>query len=298
MQSLWMLFAAFFFAVMGVCVKFASAVYSTSELIAYRGLISAAIIVPLVLVQGGTLRTALPWHHLWRGVVGVISLWLWFYAFNALPLAMVMTLNYTAPIWIAAILMAVGWWRGTRNGEWALTAAIVVSFTGVVMLLQPAVHSDQWRSALMALASGFISALAYLQVRKLGHMGEPEYRIVFYFSLTTIAAGLLSGLTGPALFGANPLVWHAHTSSGLMLLLAMGVSATVAQIAMTRAYRLGKTMVTANLQYTGIIFGSLAGILLWDDKLGWLGWSGIAVIMASGIAATFLGTQTPKGIEA
>lgn len=294
MQSLWMLFAAFFFAIMGVCVKFATAMYSTSEIIAYRGMISAAVILPLVVLQGGTLKTTLPWQHLWRGVVGATSLWLWFYAFNTLPLAMVMTLNYTAPIWIAAILMAIGWWRGTRNGEWALTAAIAVSFGGVVMLLQPAVHSEQWRSALMALGSGFISALAYLQVRKLGHMGEPEYRVVFYFSLTTIVAGLVSGLAGPAVFGASPLVWHAHTHDGLLLLLAIGVSATVAQVAMTRAYRLGKTMVTANLQYTGIIFASISGIVLWDDQLGWLGWSGIAVIIASGVAATFLGTQTQR----
>ncbi len=294
MQSLWMLFAAFFFAIMGVCVKLASAMYSTSEIIAYRGLISALFIITLVRLQGGSLKTTLPWQHMWRGAVGVTSLWLWFYAFSSLPLAMVVTLNNTAPIWIAAILMTVGWWRGTQHAEWRLAGAILISFGGVVMLLQPAVHSDQWRSALMALASGFLSALAYLQVRKLGHMGEPESRVVFYFSISSIVAGLLTGLLGPALFGSTPMALHKHTAGGLGLLLGIGATATIAQIAMTRAYRLGKTMVTANLQYTGIIFASISGIVLWDDQLGWLGWSGIAVIIASGIAATFFGTQTQR----
>ncbi|HCN90097.1 MAG TPA: EamA family transporter, partial [Oxalobacteraceae bacterium] len=65
--------------------------------------------------------------------------------------------------------------------------------------------------------------------------------------------------------------------TGLALLLAIGLSATAAQMAMTRAYRLGKTLVTANLQYTGIVFSSGWGILIWGDSLSWIGWLGIVV---------------------
>ena len=46
----------------------------------------------------------------------------------------------------------------------------------------------------VALISGFLSALAYLQVRKLGQLGEPEYRVVFYFSLGGSVAGLVLAL--------------------------------------------------------------------------------------------------------
>jgi S-adenosylmethionine uptake transporter len=60
---------------------------------------------------------------------------------------------------------------------------------------------------------------------------------------------------------------------------------------MTRAYRLGNTLVTANLQYTGIVFSSLWGILIWSDVLGWYGWLGITMILASGIAATWFNTR-------
>jgi S-adenosylmethionine uptake transporter len=75
------------------------------------------------------------------------------------------------------------------------------------------------------------------------------------------------------------------------LLLGMGVSATIAQMAMTRAYRLGNTLVTANLQYAGIIFSSFWGILLWDDVIGPLGWMGIAVIVVSGLAASYYNSR-------
>lgn len=292
MQSLWMLFASFMFAIMGVCVKLASDLYSTAEIVMYRGVTGVLFLAALIRLQGGTFKTPLPWHHVWRGVVGVTALWLWFYAIGKLPLATATTLNYMAPIWIAAILFAAGLWRGQKKFEWGVTAAILTSFIGVTMLLQPAFHADQWFSGLMGLCSGVLSAFAYLQVKKLGQMGEPEYRVVFYFSVTGIVAGLLGALAGPGFMGNDEVVWHAHSGIGIALLLGVGMTATVAQMAMTRAYRLGNTLVTANLQYTGIIFSSFWGILLWDDVLSWLGWLGIALILVSGLAATYYNTRS------
>jgi S-adenosylmethionine uptake transporter len=66
----------------------------------------------------------------------------------------------------------------------------------------------------------------------------------------------------------------------------------MAQIAMTRAYRVGKVLVVANLQYMGIVFSSVWGVALWGDRFDWHVWLGIAVILASGIAATFYNTRS------
>jgi S-adenosylmethionine uptake transporter len=291
MQSLWMLFASFVFSIMGVCVKLASDMYSTSEMVMYRGVVGMTFLFILTRLRGGSLRTTLPWHHLWRGVVGVTSLWLWFYSISKLPLATAVTLNYMAPIWIAAILFAASWAHGRKKFEWGLGTAIAMSFIGVTMLLQPSIHAEQWFGGLVGLASGMLSALAYLQVKKLGQMGEPEYRVVFYFSLTSLVAGLLGTIAGPGITGNHAVNWHSHTGTGFALLMAIGVTATVAQMAMTRAYRLGKTLVTANLQYAGIVFSSVWGILIWGDVLNWLGWLGIGVILASGIAATYYNSR-------
>jgi S-adenosylmethionine uptake transporter len=291
MPSLWMLFASFMFAIMGVCVKLASATYSTSEIVMYRGLVGAVFLTGLVRLQGGTFKTPLPWHHLWRGAVGVSSVWLWFYALGRLPLAAATTLNYMAPVWLAAILFAGGLLNGNKKFEWGLTSAIGFSFIGVTMLLQPSIQAELWFSALMGLGSGILSALAYLSVKKLGQMGEPEYRVVFYFSLAGVVAGFLGAIAGPGFLGNDGIAWHEHSAAGIALLLGMGVSATIAQMAMTRAYRLGNTLVTANLQYAGIIFSSFWGILLWDDVIGPLGWMGIAVIVVSGLAASYYNSR-------
>jgi S-adenosylmethionine uptake transporter len=257
----------------------------------YRGIIGVVFLFILIRLQGGTLRTPFPWHHLWRGAVGVMSLWLWFYAIGKLPLAAATTLNYMAPIWIAAMLFAGALLRGQKKFEWGLTAAIGTSFIGVTMLLRPAIQADQWFSGLMGMGSGVLSAIAYLQVKKLGQMGEPEYRVVFYFSATSIVAGFLGAMAGPGFMGNSEIAWHAHGGAGIALLLGTGVTATLAQMAMTRAYRLGNTLVTANLQYAGIIFSSFWGILIWNDAFSLLGWLGIALILASGLAATYYNTR-------
>ncbi len=289
-----MLFAAFVFSIMSVCVKLASSMYTTSEIVMYRGAVGVVFTYAYLRYHGGTLKTAFPWHHLRRSLVGVLSMWLWFFALGQLPLATVMTLNYMSPIWIAAILFIGGWWLGKTRFEWSLTAAILLSFGGVIMLLRPSIHADQWFGGIVALVSGMVAAIAYLQVRHLGRLGEPEYRIVFSLSAMGMIVGFLGNLLGVNFLDDKAFVWHAHSSKGVILLLAMGISATIAQMAMTRAYRFGKTLVTANLQYTGIIFSSIWGILIWNDVLGWVGWFGIAVILVSGIIATFYNTRKLK----
>jgi len=288
-----MLYASFAFAAMGAGVKLASEFYSTSELLMYRGLIGTLILLFMVRRQGGTFKTPFGKAHLWRSLVGVTSLWLWFFAIGRLPLATAMTLNYMAPIWIAAWMFAMGWWTRTKHAEWPLVVAIASSFFGVTMVLQPAVESNQWLGGLAGVCSSMISAMAYMQVRKLGQLGEPEYRVVFYFSLTTTLVGLAATLAGDGPQGA---LFHAHTAYGFVLLLGIGGAALIAQMCMTRAYRVGKVLVVANLQYTGIVFSTLWGLILWGDAFDWHVWLGIGVILLSGLAATFYNTRkTARG---
>ena len=292
MQSLWMLFASFIFAIMGVCVKLASATSSTSEIVLARGAVGVIVLFALSRARGLSLKTLFPWQHAWRGFVGVTALWLWFFAIGRLPLATAMTLNYMAPIWIAAIVFTLGWWHNTRRFEWGLSIAIVTSFAGVALLLKPTIHAEQWVGGLTALISGFLSALAYIQVKKLGQLGEPEYRVVFYFSASGVIAGLISGLIDSWLRRGELHIFHQLSGIDALLLVSIGVTATVAQVAMTRAYRLGAMLVTANLQYTGIVFSSIWGILIWGDRLDMSGWLGIAIILVSGVAATFYNVRS------
>jgi S-adenosylmethionine uptake transporter len=181
MQSLWMLLASFLFSIMGVCVKLASTDYSTSEIVAYRGLIGMLMIAMLARIQGGTLKTPMPSQHLVRGAVGVLALWLWFYSIGKLPLAMAVTLNYMSPIWIAAMMLIGAWWHKQRGLTWQPIVAILLGFIGVVLLLRPSIHADQVMGGIIALVSGMLAAWAYMQVRKMGLMGSRNTAWYFIF---------------------------------------------------------------------------------------------------------------------
>jgi S-adenosylmethionine uptake transporter len=129
--------------------------------------------------------------------------------------------------------------------------------------------------------------MAYLQVTALGRAGEPETRVVFYFSLGGVVAGSVF-----AQFGGG---FSAHTLQGAALLLAIGVLASVAQWMMTRAYAIGHTMSNAVLQYLGIVFSFAFGVWLFDDPVTWMALSGMALIVLAGLTATLLGknARTP-----
>lgn len=294
MQSLWMLVASLMFSIMGVCVKLASDHYSIPEIVLSRGLIGMLFIIVLLLFKGGTLKTPMLRQHVWRGVIGVIAVSMWFYSFSLLPVATATTLNYTSSIWLAAILFCSAWWRGNTRSEWGMAATIMLSFIGVILLLRPSFDANQTMGGMIALVSGLLSAVAYLQVRRLGTLGEPEYRVVFYFSATTAIAGLAGSVVLPG--GAMPF-WHAHSVQGVVLLITLSLSATIAQMTMTRAYRLGNPLLTANLQYTGIVFSSIWGILIWHDRLGWRGWLGTAVIFIGGLLATFYNQKKARPLR-
>jgi S-adenosylmethionine uptake transporter len=286
MQASWMILASLFFSMMGVCVKFASAHFHTFELVFFRGLIGAIFMASLCRMQGVPLRTPIPLMHVWRSVVGVTSLAAWFYAIGYLPLATAITLNYMSSIWVAVFLVGGTLVMGrlqdaSRQGPIVLT--VIAGFGGVILLLRPTIEQDQLFAGLIGLLSGLVAALAYIQVAALGRLNEPEARTVFYFSLgTTVVGAVLMLVTG-----MSPWVWPS-----VLWLLPVGVLAALGQLCMTKAYSRGSTLVVANLQYSGIVFGALFGLMLFAEQIPLMGWLGMALIMASGIASTILRNRT------
>ncbi|MGN7874414.1 MULTISPECIES: DMT family transporter [unclassified Roseateles] len=286
-----MVLATLLFATMGVCVKLASAYYGAGEIVMYRGLVGTLFLFAMTRVKGLSLKTTVPAMHFWRSLSGVIALSLWFFAISKLPLATAMTLNYMSSVWMALFLIGGAVLMGAAKVDPRLIITVLLGFLGVGLVLQPAMEDQQVWHGLAGLASGMLSAMAYLQVTSLGRAGEPEYRIVFYFSMGGVVAGALTTI-------ASHGGWHGHTWTGAALLLAVGVLATAAQLLMTRAYGTGKPLVNASLQYLGIVFSALYGVLLFGDRLGLASWIGILLIVGAGLGATLLRARnTPKDAQ-
>lgn len=286
MQALWMLAAAFFFASMGVCVKFASAHFHSFELVFYRGLVGLVFMGLWAHTAGVSLRTTVPGMHLWRAMIGTFAMATWFYALGNLPLPTAMTLNYMSSVWLGAFVVGGALFFGQSRTQGPLLATVMASFAGVVLILKPTIEQNQLFAGLVGLLSGMAAALAYMQVKALGQAGEPETRTVFYFAVGSTIFGLVGmGIQGVSVPGLPGALW----------VIPLGILASLGQWCMTRAYAKGATMLVANLQYAGIVFAALYSLVLFGDPIAPSGWLGIALIIASGITATVLRAKlTPK----
>ena len=276
MKSSWMLVAAALFALMSVLVKHASATFSPAELVFYRSAFGLLAIWGVIAVRHrhlfAPLATPYATAHFWRGLSGFAALVLFFYALARLPLATAVTLNYTAPLFLAVLS---AWWLRERHGR-GIVGAVLLGFVGIVLLLRPQVQGQAWVPALAGLASGMLAAVAYVNVKQLGRLGEPEWRVVFYFTLLSTFGGaawmVFAGFHRP-----QPEDWP--------WLAGIGVTATVAQLALTRAYHRGRTLTVGSLAYATVGFSALYGVLLFGERLPLAAWIGMAVVAAAGVWA-------------
>jgi S-adenosylmethionine uptake transporter len=280
-----MLLASFFFATMAVGVKVASGSFTTFELVFFRGLVGMVFMGLVLHTQGISLKTPVPAMHAWRSAIGVLSLGAWFYAIAHLPLATAMTLNYMSGVWVAAFIVGGAILYGKAERQGALMATVLAGFVGVVMMLRPTLDQNQLFAGLIGLLSGLGAALAYMQVTAIGKAGEPEGRTVFYFAVG-------SSLAGGAGMCFSPLTpWSAVSWQAAAWMVPIGVLASLGQWCMTRAYSRGSTLLVANLQYSGIVFAAFYSLVLFGDQIPLIGWAGMALIVASGLAATVLRTR-------
>jgi drug/metabolite transporter (DMT)-like permease len=277
--SYWMLLAGLGFAIMGACVKAGASRFSASELVFYRSVFGFVMITAVVSWHGKPLKTPLLAMQMRRALAGFTALLLFFYAIAHLPLATAITLNYTSPMFLALLspLLLKSELTMRRQQRWRLHLCVIGGFAGVCLLLQPAFHSDQFLAGGIGLLSGIGAAFAYVQVKQLGLQGEPDWRTVFYFTLVcTIASGgwmLIDHIT--------VLRWQ-----DLPLLCGLGLSATLSQLALTRAYRTGNTLTVASLAYSTVVFATLLGVIAWGEALSAHEIAGMLLIVAFGILST------------
>lgn len=276
MKSSWMLVAAALFALMSVLVKHASATFSPAELVFYRSAFGLLAIWGVIAIRHrhllAPLATPQATAHFWRGLSGFAALVLYFYALARLPLATAVTLNYTAPLFLAVLS---AWWLREHHGR-GLVGAVLLGFIGIVLLLRPQVEGQAWLPALAGLASGMLAAVAYVNVKQLGRLGEPEWRVVFYFTLlSTIGGAAWMAFAG----------FHRPQPGDWPWLIGIGVTATVAQLALTRAYHRGRTLTVGSFAYATVGFSALYGVVLFGERLPLVAWIGMAVVAGAGVWA-------------
>lgn len=229
---------------------------------------AGGLLVLLPFLRGqGSLRTQNFWGHFARSLAGVGSMYLSFYSIGRMRLADAFVLVYSAPLFMPFMGR---WWLGEPIPRHA-GIALILGFGGVLLLLKPGWGVFQ-PVALLALASGLLSAVAQVGIRQLTRT-EPPARIVFYFGI------IATGLTAPSLIGA----WTTPSGELWVSLVALGLLATVAQLLMTEGYRLASPGDVGSLMYAAVATAGVADWIFWQRFPDLLSLLGIGLIMAAGV---------------
>ncbi len=260
----------FLFAVMDAMVKWLTAAFPIHQIIFFRSCFALVPCLVLALQAGGlgSLRTERLLTHVLRGIVGLVSMGLIFYAFSVMKLADAAAILFAGPLFLTALA---GPLLGERVGirRWS---AVLAGFAGVLVIIQPGGDTFGY-GALAALTAAGLYALAMIMVRRLGAT-EGAVAITFYFSLFGTIAG--AGLV--AVLG-----WTPPTAEQFALLVAVGLVGGIAQIFMSQAFRLAEAAVISPLKYSSMIWVVLFGYALWGELPAAHVVVGVGILILSGL---------------
>lgn len=268
------------FVVMATMLK-ATQTIPPGEMVFFRAFFA---MVPVLAYLAWTRRlsrafvTRRPLGHIVRGLVGVGSMGLGFFALTRLPLPEATAITYATPLLIV-IFSAVLLNERVHIFRWT---AVIFGLVGVVIILWPrlTVFSDgsalgnaEAVGAIGALMAAILAAFAALQVRNLVQTERTEAIVTYFF----LSASFLALLTLP--FG-----WVMPTPQQAALLIGAGFFGGIGQLLMTSCYRYADMSVIAPFEYVSLILTIIIGFLIFSDIPTITMLIGALIIVGSGIA--------------
>ena len=263
--------AAFVLAALLACVKLASDKgIHLAEIMFWRQLPTIPILFAWFALRGrlDVLATRRTGSHLRRSGFGLVGMAMNFGAATLLPLAVATTLNYSSAIF-AVLLSALILREPTGLWRWS---AVALGFAGVVLIAQPWGGELPLLGAAIALGAALMIALISVQLRDLGRTEHP-FTIVFYFSLFSV----------PVLALAMPFVGKAHAPEEWLLLLACGGIGLLGQVLLTAALRYGAVANVIVMDYSGLIWATLFGWLVFTSLPPASFWFGAPLVVGAGL---------------
>jgi len=247
---LYMFLSVCTFSVMDLLVKWSSD-YPTGEVLFFRGFFG--LLPTYFLIPKNKLKTFYTTErskeHLFRCLMGLMALIAIVIALRELPLAVVVSLSYAAPLFITVLSIfllseKVGIFR------WL---AVLIGFLGVIIIAEPGFKGMNY---LYFLPLIFCIGMAFvtITIRKLSRT-EPIWLISIFFTITISIAGLAT----------IPMGWTMPNFQDFILLALIGVTGGSANLFLTQSYKLSEVSLVAPLKYLALIFAIVFGYLIWNE---------------------------------
>lgn len=277
----YMLIASLLFAGTGALSKILSSELSSIEIVFFRNIIGLGLIIWMIYKRPLHQAGGKFWLLAFRGVIGTIGLYAFFYNIAHIDLATAFTFSKTSPIF-TALLAAFIFKERLNYLSWF---AIFIGFIGILFIVEPTlgVSKDEY----IGLISGIGAAMAYTSIRGLRKHYDTR-AIVLSFMICGSAMPLLSMIVGSFYYRPNldflisPFVMPSL--NGWVMIVIMGLLATAFQIYLTKAYAASKKAgVVAAVGYSDVIFSMIFGLILGDALPDAWAFLGIVMIIGAGI---------------
>ena len=247
---LYMFLSVCTFSVMDLLVKW-SGDYPTGQVMFFRGFFG--IIPTFFLIPRDRLKTFYktkrPKEHFFRCIMGLMALVAIVIALRELPLAVVVSLSYAAPLFITVLSIFL---LSERVGVYRWLA-VLIGFGGVIIISEPGIGEMNY---LYFLPLIFCIGMAFvtITIRKLSST-EPIWLISIFFSIMILLASLIT----------LPFGWVMPNLQDFILLVLIGITGGSANLFLTQSYKLSEVSLVAPLKYLSLIFAIVFGYLIWNE---------------------------------
>lgn len=258
------------FALMDAGLKLLAPHYPPLQVGALRGLASLPLLLAWVAATTG-LRALLRarWRlHLLRAALGIVMMAGFVYGLRTLPLSTAYAITFVAPLLITAMAVPL---LGERVGprRWC---AIGIGLLGVLVVLRPTGEGMLTAGGLAVLLAAFCYAASAITVRVLARSDSTQAMVFWLMALLSAGSVLLAWRD-----------WAPLRQADLWVIAGIGLSGSLAQVALTEAFRRGEASLVAPLEYTALVWGVILDATLWGVLPDGVTWTGAAIIVVSGL---------------
>lgn len=276
----YMLAAGLLFAITGAFAKLLSESMSSLEVSFFRNI--TGLIIILLSLSKSPLNNigGKPFLLFFRGFIGFVALLMYFYNIAHIPLAEAQTFSKTSPIFTAIFsylilkerLNIIAWF------------GVFIGFIGILFITGFDI-TNLSKTDFLGILSGVGAALAYTSIRELKNYYETRAIVLSFMGIGTIGPIILMAIgefytTTTFDFFIAPFI--IPTYFDIYYILGLGITATLSQLFMTKAYSLAKGGIVGTIGYSNVIFSIFLGMLLGDAFPTLFVLMGIALIILSG----------------
>lgn len=264
-----------------VSAKWLGEQVSVGQIIVIRSIIAMLVTLLIAWTMGGSLAglaTRRPLMHFARSLFSTTAVFSWFVALQYLPIADAIVLAHASPL-VVTTLSIVLLGEIVRPLQWVF---LLIGFAGVVVVAQPGGGADP-----IGVTVALFSTVAYagltLTARHYGRQ-ESNLALAFWLYPTSMIAGLIWAGTD----------WRWLSTFDTLLLVSTGVTSVTAFYLINAAVRFAPIATIAPIEYTALIWGALAGYLIWGDLPGATMLAGASLIIFAGVSNVIF-SRRPSG---